>query len=64
MVPLVLKGKAKKPVVHLIGIEEREWTGRLPAPKGFKKLLLDPDRELLTGKKSVKERKSTSGASD
>ncbi len=56
VVPIQLVGSKGKAKDHSLAIDGREVTVSLPLPPGgFKKLLLDPERELLAGKKTVRE---------
>ncbi len=56
VVPVELKGKGKKRAVHHIATNARSVSVELPLPGGgLKKVLIDPEREVLTGKKQVRQ---------
>lgn len=55
LVPVELLGKKGKPKLHTLAIEGRELEVTLPLPPGgLKRVRIDPERELLTGKKAAR----------
>ena len=65
LVPVELVGKKGKPKQHTLAIDGRELEVVLPLPPGgLKRVRLDPERELLAGKKSVREASEAEEAED
>jgi aminopeptidase N len=63
IVPVEVVGKKGKPKSHSLAIDGRELVVTVPLPPGgLKKVRLDPERELLAGKKAVRE--AAEGAQD
>ncbi len=56
LVPVQLIGKKGKPKLHTLATDSRSLEVELPLPPGgLKKIKIDPERELLTGKKEVRQ---------